>query len=213
MTEAVENRRAVLQRSLADADFTIARERLETYWRDQAAVLEKAFDEADDASIFFLHSVEGHLVDSVVCFDASGQLVYPAPARSPAVPVTEAGTDWEGIAKLEYEQNRLDEAAAAYAEIVARYGDPRAESFNANLAARALLAQARCRAKSGQSDQAISLLTAALAGEPYRQAVDPGGRLIVPWAELRALELIDDPADPRFLTVAERLAGTTARLP
>lgn len=207
MTEAVENRRTVLRRSLADADFAIARERLETYWRDQAAALERAFDQSDSAPEFFQHCVESRLADSIVCFDSNGQLVYPAPARSPAVPSVEIRMDWDRIAKLEYEQNRFDEAAAAYAEIVASFGDPRAVSFDANIAAQALLAEARCLAKAGQTDQAISLLTETLAKEPYGQAVDPGGRLIAASSELRALELLDDPTDSRFLPVAQRLGG------
>lgn len=206
MTEAVENRRAVIRRTLADADFTVAQERLETYWRDQAAALEQTLERADSESTSFQQCVEAQLADSVVCFDPNGQLIYPAPARTPATSSTEAYVDWSRKERLEFEENQFDAAAAAYAELVATHGDPALDTFDANLAARALLAQARCLAKAGQMDRAVEQLTETLGKEYYRQAVDQGGRLIVAAGELRALELIDDLTDPRFRALVGRLS-------
>ncbi len=206
MTEAVENRRAVIRRTLADADFTVAQERLESYWHDQAAAIERALDGADSESSFFQQCVEAQLADSVVCFDPNGQLIYPSPSGTPGPSPAEAYVDWPRIERLEFELNQFDAAAAAYEELVATHGDPAVDTFDGNLAARAVLAQARCLAKAGQMDRAIEQLTETLAKESYRQAVDPGGRLIVAAGELRALELIDDPTDPRFRALAGRLS-------
>lgn len=53
---------------------------------------------------------------------------------------------------------------------------------------------------------AHDLLAETLGRPEYSQAVDSGGRLIVAAAELRALDLIDDAADPRFRTIVDRLS-------
>ena len=51
MTEAVENRRLVVRRALADADFTVAQERLEHYWHRQATELEESWLEGESPSV------------------------------------------------------------------------------------------------------------------------------------------------------------------
>jgi signal transduction histidine kinase len=206
MTEAMENRRAVVCRSLVDADLTVAQERLETYWRDQVAALEGIFARADSESTFFQRCVEGKLADSVVCYDRGGRPVYPASARRPGTSEVETHVDWSRMERLEFEQNQFDAAAAAYEEIVAAHGNPTGDAFDANLAARAVLGQARCLAKAGQKARAVKQLTEILGQEAYRRAVDPNGRLMVAAAELRALELIEDLTDARFRSVAERLS-------
>ncbi len=207
MTEAVENRRTVIRRMLADADFTVAQERLESDWGERATALQRTFEGADSESSFFQQCVESELADSVVCFDSSGELVYPAPVQAPVAAEVESRKDWDHAARLEYELNQFDEAAAAYAAIAMAHADSASGDFRADLAARAILAKARCLAKAGRIEEAIDDLVETLGQEPYRQAVDGGGRLIVAAAELRALELIDDPTDPRFLFVTERLSG------
>ena len=205
MTEAVENRRLVVRRALADADFTVAQERLENYWGAQAAELQKSWPQGKSPSASFGRCVLEKLTDSVVYYDADGHPVYPAPAQSPPAGEAEDKIDWADIEKLEHQQRNPTAAAAAYAEIAADYGDPEEkDSFDANLAARALTAQARCLAKGDQREAAIGILVETLGQPHYGRAVDRNGRLIVAAAELRALELIEDPADPRFRSVAER---------
>ena len=207
MTEAVENRRLVVRRALADADFTVAQERLEHYWGGQAAELEESWLEGESPSAAFRRCVLGKLADSVVYYGGDGQPVYPAPARSPPAGKAQREIDWDGIEKLEHQQRDLTAAAAAYAEIAAAYGDPaKTDAFDANLAARALTAQARCLAKADRREAAIATLTETLGQPQYGRAVDPGGRLIVAASELRALELIEDPTDLKFHSVAERLS-------
>ncbi len=207
MTEAMENRRLVVRRALADADFTITQERLDRYWAAQAAELQQSWLQGESPSAAFRRSVLEKLADSVVYYDVDGQPVYPAPAQIPPASEAEYEVDWDGIEKLEHQQRDLTAAATAYAKIAADYGDPaEKDSFNANLAARALTAQARCLAKAGQSEAAIVLLTETIGQPRYARAVDLDGRLIVAAAELRALELIEDPADPRFPSVVDRLS-------
>ena len=83
MTEAVENRRLVVRRALADADFTVAQERLQHYWDGQAAELEESWLEGESPSAAFRRCILEKLADSVVYYGGDGQPVYPAPARSP----------------------------------------------------------------------------------------------------------------------------------
>lgn len=206
MTEAVENRRLVIRRALADADFTVAQERLERYWEEQAAALEKGTEDGASGSIVFEKCVLEKRADSVACYDPAGRLVYPAPATVPTASEAEESVDWSDVERLEYEERELDEAAAAYATVAATHGDPASDTFDANLSAQALQAQARCLAKADQVDVAIKILADALGQKQYRHAVDSRGRLIVAAAELRALELIDDPSDSRFRVIVERLS-------
>ncbi len=69
MTEAMENRRLVVSRKLASAYLTIVEERLEAYWQQQAAALEKSEAETSGSALFADCVAEG-LADSVVCYDA-----------------------------------------------------------------------------------------------------------------------------------------------
>jgi len=90
------------------------------------------------------------------------------------------------------------EAAAAFARLADQATD-------ATLAARALQAQARSLIKAGKADEALSLLTGPLEEERYRHARDNQGRLIVPNAELMALELLGSSASNHPHVPLERL--------
>ncbi len=206
MTEAVENRRAVLRRSFADADLLVAQERLDSFWRDQVVALERTRDRAESEPAFFDQCVASKLADGLVCFDPTGQLIYPAAAQTPIAAEVESALDWTAIARLEYQQNEFEQAAAAYEKIAAAHGDPARPGFDANAAARAILGKARCLAKAGRVDEAIQDYAETLDQKHFHQAVDGDGRSIAAAGQLRALELIHNPADPRFLPVAERLS-------
>ncbi len=206
MTEALENRRAVLRRSLADADLLVAQQRLDAYWRDQVAELARLRAEAPSAAGFFRQCLQQGRAGGAVCFDTEGRLAYPVPAQRPDLDAVAYAVDWQSLARLEFEDRHYEEAAKAWEAIAAAHGDPEKEAFDANVAARAILARARCLAKAGRVDDAIETLVTTLAQPSYRQAVDEEGRSITAAADLRALELIDDASDPRFLSVAERLS-------
>ena len=207
MSEAVENRRQVVRRLLADADFTIAQERLDSYWQQQAVRLQDSWPEGDPAAKVFQRCVLGHLADSVVLFDRDGRLVYPTAARVPPVPPRPQGAEWANAEEWEHRRGEPGKAAAIYAAIAAAHGDPMQEDrFHADLAARALLAQARCLAKAGVHDAAIQVLTEELQRPSYARSVDAEGRLIVGDAQLRTLQLLSDPTDARFRLVLEQLA-------
>jgi hypothetical protein len=114
MAKAVENRRLVVRRVLADSDFTIAGERLEGYWRERAAELEKSWGKGEPGSKAFQTCVLGKLADSVVCYGADERPVYPAPAQAPPASAAEQDVDWAGIERLEFDQQKIADAVAAY---------------------------------------------------------------------------------------------------
>jgi len=150
-------------------------------------------------------------------FDERGGLAYPNEAavmpnppagpasRSTTRPTTRPTTepfpdefDWAEADRLEFELNAPADAARLYARIAERHPE-------GTMAARAILAQARCLAKSGRKGPAIELLTKRLAERKYTRALDRHGRQILPNARLLGLELIGDGADPRFVAVAGEL--------
>ena len=204
MTEAMENRRLVVARKLASAYLAIVQDRLEAYWQQQAAALEKSEAETSGSALF-AHCVAEGLADSVVCYDAQGRLLYPAAPQAPERDSGGQQAQWAEALRLEYVEQDLDAAASAYEVMAAACGDPEKDRFNAHLAARALQAQARCLARAGHHDAAIQVFTEILGQEEYRQATDLQGRLIVVGAQLRALQLMGRPSHPGFSATADRL--------
>ncbi|MGD0383372.1 MAG: HAMP domain-containing sensor histidine kinase [Thermoguttaceae bacterium] len=140
----------------------------------------------ESASAVFAQCVRSHWADSVICHDAQGRLIYPAPPVAPSDQMDEissSASDWSVARRLEYTANDPAAAAKAYATIAR-------ETNDVNLAARALQAQARCLVQSGDRQAAVELITGALADEKYYNTIDSQGRLIVPNAQLMAIELM-----------------------
>src|SRR5206468_8788480 len=63
---------------------------------------------------------------------------------------------------------------------------------NANAAARAVQAEARCLVREGQTNAAVRLIKEAFADERYRNVADAQGRVIAANVELMAYELSRD---------------------
>jgi len=87
---------------------------------------------------------------------------------------------------MEYIRNPGDPRGAAdtYAKIAK-------DAKNVNAEAQALRAQMRCLAKAGDKQKAIQIATTVLNKPKYRDAADAHGRLIVPSAQLFALQLME----------------------
>lgn len=204
MTEAMENRRLVVSRKLAEAYLAIAQDRLESYWRQRAAALERNVEGAPGSAVFADCVMEG-MADSVVCYDGQGRLIYPVAPRPPEGNAGGHQAEWAEALRLEYVEQDLDAAATAYESVAAACGDPKENRFNAHLAASALQAQARCLARAGQHDAAIRVLTETLDQKEYQYATDLQGRLIVADCQLRALQLMDRPRHRSFAATVDRL--------
>ncbi len=199
MTQAMQNERLAVKQKLTViyyGQLSMLRDQLDEYWGHRAKQLEAMYRETQ-APALFADAVNTDLADSLIVFDESGQVAYPRPTRAVALDDGEDGA-WIQALRLEQQGNDLLGASKLYAELAS-------EATNPNQAARALQAQARCLAKAQQIDEAFLILTQTLADDSYREAVDKRGRLIVADAELRALQLMDDPSDDRYLRVLKRL--------
>jgi signal transduction histidine kinase len=198
MNRAIENERLAVRKTLEDAyrrDLSDAQARLEQFWQDREKKLQAAAEQEPPAAVF-AECVRSGWADSVVCYDNQGRVTYPAAADNPGDQTDSNASDWAEARRLEYVADDPAAAARAYAAIARSAGD-------VNRAARALQAQARCLVQSGDNEAAIKLIIRTLADEKYARAVDPQGRLIVPNAELLALQLTAD-RDP---DVFKQLAG------
>ena len=196
MNQAVRNERLAVRQKLADAyqvNLSLVQTQLEAYWRQGAAALDTQADELSPSALF-AKQVRAGLAEAVICFDAAGNVAYPAPVLAPKPAAF--GADWTKAEQLE--SSNPVKAAAAFARLAA-------QATNADLAARGLQAQARCLVKAAPLESAIAVLTGPLEEERYRHATDAQGRLLVPNAELMALELLKDSAPDRARATLERL--------
>jgi signal transduction histidine kinase len=200
MSAAMRNERFAARQTLTDvhrSQLIAVRARLERQWQAQVAQLATLARISPPAAAF-ARCVASGLVDSVVLFDEQGRLAYPdVPSRGE----TEFGhldARWAEAGKLEYLRQDAAAALAIY-EVLAR------ESTNVHFAARAWQAEARCLVRAGRTNEAIQLIQTTLAGERFRQATDPQGRLIAANADLMVLELRPDSSAGSFQETAERL--------
>lgn len=196
MNRAMQNERLAVRQKLVEAYRThlvLAQERLQTHWRQSAEDLEAQL-EMRPAPAVFAQAIRAGAADAVVCFDAGGQVIYPDVVAAPTPEKPNAA--WAEARNLE----SRDPAAAATA-----YARLAEQATDANLAARALQAQARCMTRAGDPAAAIALVTGPLADARYRASTDAQGRLVVPNAELMALEILKDSAPDQARLIRERL--------
>jgi signal transduction histidine kinase len=125
-----------------------------------------------------------------------GQVLYPdrphAPAAAPSL-----GLAWGEALWLERNDDPVG-AAARYTEIAHDAASP-------NERARAHRERARCLAQAGRRDEALSVLLGPLADGRLAGTRDASGRLLVPDAMLRAVELAGDPSTDAHRRGRERL--------
>jgi len=200
LNEAVQNERLASRHKLLQAyrvQLPLLRDRLDAYWQQQSQALDAMAAESSAAETFAA-CVGGGIADSVVVYDASGRLSYPAPAAVPTVQPHEDDA-WAEAGLLEHVRNEPAAAATAYGKIAETTGDDR-------LAARALQSQARCLVRTGRVAEAIHVLVDTLGQAKYARSLDAQGRLVAADAQLRALELIGDHQRRDFTETADRLA-------
>src|SRR5688572_20708500 len=151
---------------------------LDQHWHDLGVQLEE-LARTNSPPVAFAKAVESGLVDSVILFSPEGRLVYPNVAS--AIPTEELDRRWADAGRLEHRERDFSNAARLY-DALAR------EATNANIAARAWQAKARCLVHAGQKDAAVRLVVETFGEPRYRQAVDPQGRLIAANVEMMAYE-------------------------
>jgi len=182
MVAAVRNERLAVRQRLTETyrrDVAALQQRLDAYWAGKVDAL--AAVDPDTPAAAFHSLVTARVCDSVVVYDEAGSVAYPAaPVRVGGVIES---SPWAQARRLEHQTNAPGAAAIVYQSIAAHATDP-------NQAARALVAQGRCLVKAGRIEPALEILTEQLADPRYAATVDRHGRLIVPNAQLLALDLI-----------------------
>ena len=198
MNQAVHNERLAARQKLADAyriNLALVQSQLEAYWRQTADTLDAEAEHLSPPALF-AKQVRAGLADAVICLDSAGNVAYPGPTAAPRPEVPDASwTEAEALASSKLP----DAAAAAFARLAG-------QATNADLAARALQAQARCLVKAKRTEAAIAVLTGPLEEARYQRATDAQGRLLVPNAELMTLELLKESAPDRMRATVERLS-------
>jgi signal transduction histidine kinase len=196
VNRAAQNEQLAVRQKLIDAyrvHLVLAQERLQTHWRQLALELDLRAD-STPAPELFARAIRDISADALVCFDAAGSIRYP---NTLLLPLPEKpNTDWAEARNLETSEPA--EAAAAYALLAE-------QSSDANSAARALLAQARCLVRAGDKTAALKLLTGPLEAERFRSTTDAQLRPLQPNAELLALDLAASVAPNHAQPLRERL--------
>ena len=203
MIRVIGNERAAVRQQLTDAyrvHLIATQDRLGEHWRKKAARLDQIADGRPGSKVF-AECVLAGLADSVICYDADHEIVYPSVAAATVAEDDDRRTAWLQASRLEHIVRDSRAAAEVYAAI-AKEADA---AGHAEEAARAVLAEARCRGQAKDTEHAIRLLTETLEQDVYRTAVDPQGRLIVADARLRALELMGGREHAGFRSTAEAL--------
>ena len=196
MDQAVQNERFALRQKLVDAyraHLVLGQEHLQTHWRQFAADLE-AQANGMAAPAVFAKQVRTGAAEAVVCFDETGKVAYPDTPMAAPVEKADGGL----AAARDLEAGDPAAAALAYARLAGQAGD-------ADLAARAIQGEVRCRLATGDRPAAIARLTSAIADERYRDVTDARGRRFLPNAELMAIELLRESAPQEARAIRSRL--------
>ncbi|MHC4444595.1 MAG: tetratricopeptide repeat protein, partial [Planctomycetota bacterium] len=177
MNQAVSNVRLVVRQKLEEAyqgQFEIVRDRLNEHWNSKLDTLSKIDPGVDGAEIF-ASLVRDQICNSVIVYDEAKRPVYPPQDDEPELITKEAeqSVKWREAEEVEFSENNPLKAAEIYKEIAKQEADDAT-------VARALLAQGRCLAKTGRTDEAIDILIEKLASDRFVDIRDELGRLIVP---------------------------------
>ncbi|HYW78685.1 MAG TPA: HAMP domain-containing sensor histidine kinase [Thermoguttaceae bacterium] len=200
MGRAMRNERLAVRQTLADAyrgHLALTQERLQRHWQHKAEALRQIAQDRMGPAVF-AQCVHAGLADSVICYDQHGQRTYPNTPPPAVQDPADESAPWATARRLEQLGTDLPAAADAYGRIAEQASDM-------NEVAQALQAQVRCLVRAGRREEAVRLVTDTLSAEKYRDAVDRQGRLIVPNAQLMALQLHADRTDAVFRETADRL--------
>lgn len=174
MNQAAQNERLAMRQRLMDVyrgNLVEARNRLEAF---QGGAVRFFETNTLPAPALFAAAIHARVADSVVCLDAHEKPVYPSMSFRLTGPET--------FPEAQRVESTNPAAAADLFESAATHAS------RSDLAARAFQGEARCLMEAGRKEAAIAVVTNFLMQPRFCQAADSQGRLIVPSAELMALE-------------------------
>lgn len=196
LSQAVQNERLAGRQKLIDAyraQLLGAQERLQAGWQRLGDEL-AAQSDTETAPALFARLVRAGVADAVVCFDSDGGIIYPDAPPPPRF----SRPDPAWAAAQELEAQEPEAAAGRYAALAAQLTED-------DLVARALQGQARSLARAGEREAALAVLTISLQEERFRHARDAQGRLLAPYADFMAFELLRETRPEEARGARERL--------
>jgi signal transduction histidine kinase len=199
MTKAVTNERLAVRQKLSQyyqSQLSVIEPDIGDYWNKKRALLSLATDALSPGDRF-VELMENGEIDSAIVFGPDGRLMYPILAKKPFTNLKETA-EWKEALNLEFGRNAPLQAAASYAGIAQRANDD-------DDIARALSGQIRCLLKANRKQEALRIISGELTKKRYRQSTDGYGRLIVPNAQLMALDLIEDRDSVEYKNMLGRL--------
>jgi signal transduction histidine kinase len=200
MTQAMQNEQQAVQQQLKEvyrSRLQSATRRIQSAWREKLQIPSQFEGRQDRVPEAFYAMINNGRADAIL-FYQDGRRIYPEQDESPKISADFSTPLWESARIFEYMQNAPQAAAAIYEKI--------SRSADVQESAMAMLAQARCLNKAGQSRIAAKLLIEKLGKSRYHNTVDYQGRFLQPNALLFSLNLLKDPADPLFRKTAALLA-------
>lgn len=193
MNRALQNERLAVHQKLLEAyggHLTLAQERLESRIRVMSAELERAATNLGAAELFAREVIAGR-ADAVLCFDPSGRMIYPVAAQ---VKRPIPNDEWNEAERLEVSDPPA--AAKAYERI--------ARADQAELAAQALQAQARCLLRAGHLESAAAIWENLSTNPRFSHATDAQGRWVAPAATLMLLTRKEAAGAANFAALSQR---------
>lgn len=199
VSEAVRNERMAVRQKLTD----LYQSQLENLPPLILKFWEQRIDDLSGISLDmnpserFIKILEKGISDSVIIYSKEGNLLYPIEAEPLALDFGDLSDEWNHAEHLEFRDNDNLTAAKLYADIANK-------SKNMNLKARAFQRQIRCLGKAGKKDEAVNIIVSVLSKPEYNETLDNNGRLIVPDAQLFAMQSLND-SNPVFMKLFEGL--------
>ena len=188
MSAAMRNERLAARQKSVDlyrAHLSSVQKALEDYWRRDVDSELIGLVLMNSPQVAFAKAIKTGLADSMVFFDAEGQVAYPN--KPAAGPTEDLDRRWAEAGRLEYREKDFAKAANLNQTLAQ-------QSTNVNTVARALQAQARCLLSRAQTNAAVRLVAEHFGHARFQHAADAQGRLIAANVELMAFELAQDPA-------------------
>ncbi|HEV3415435.1 MAG TPA: HAMP domain-containing sensor histidine kinase [Pirellulales bacterium] len=174
MNEAMQNERLAVRPRLADAyrgQLEIVRQQVVAAWRRSLAEIDASAAGRPPAQAFAAGVGRG-FADSVIVLDANGRPSYPADAVSLAGEITDASTEWQAAAQLEFTDRNYSAAAQAYGRIARAAQDER-------LTAQAIRAQARSLLAAGDRVAVVQLLNEQTKNPRIQATMGADGRWLL----------------------------------
>ena len=205
MESAVRNERLAVRQKLEEAyrdSLVKVQQELHRYWEDRLQLIHtKTVDLSLPASERFAFLVQEDVCDSALIFDSMGNPSYPTLEQSSDLRIRKLAEVWQEAEALEYRFSDYQKAGEQYSKLVQA-------STNPTQAGQALIAQARCLVKSGDTASALSILAETLNENLDRGVIDPRYQTFLLNAQFYRLQLMEEVSHPDYESAKKALISS-----